>query len=103
MIARTWHGRASPAKADAYARHFTDNVLPELKSLAGHRGAYLLRREVGGTVEFTAVTLWESRDSIKAFSGADISKAHVEPEARAVLSDFDAHADHYEVMVSAVS
>ena len=103
MIARTWRGRASPAKADTYANHFANNVLPELKSLAGHRGAYLLRREIGGTVEFTALTLWESRESIKAFAGADIFRAHVEPEARAVLSDFDAHADHYEVVVSAVS
>ena len=103
MIARTWRGRTSTARADAYVRHFTDNVLPELKSLAGHRGAYLLRSEVDGTTEFTAVTLWESRDSIKAFSGDDISRAHVEPEARAVLSDFDVHADHYDVVVSAVS
>ncbi len=103
MIARTWRGRATTAKADAYARHFTDNVLPELKSLPGHRGTYLLRSEAGGAVEFTAVTLWESRESIRAFAGPDISKAHVEPDARAVLSDFDAHAEHYDVVVSAVS
>lgn len=102
MIARTWRGRATTANAPAYARHFTDNVLPELKSLAGHCGAYLLRTEADGTVEFTAVTFWESRDSIRAFAGADISRAHVEPQARAVLSDFDAHAEHHEVVVSAV-
>ena len=103
MIARTWRGRTSTARADGYALHFTNNVLPELKKLPGHRGAYLLRREAEGNVEFTAVTLWESRDSIRAFAGADISKAHVEPEARAALSDFDLHADHYDVVVSAVS
>ena len=103
MIARIWRGRATTAQADAYAHHFTNNVLPELKNLPGHRGAYLLRSEAGSTVEFTAVTLWESRDSIKAFAGPDISKAHVEPEARAVLSDFDAHAEHYDVVVSAAS
>ena len=103
MIARTWRGRSSTAGAGDYVRHFTDNVLPQLKNLVGHRGAYLLRSEADGEVEFTAVTLWESRDSIKAFAGADISKAHVEPEARAVLSDVDAHADHYDVVVSAVS
>lgn len=103
MIARTWGGRATAANAGAYARHFENNVLPELKRLAGHRGAYLLRRESGGKVEFTAVTFWESRDSIKAFAGDDISKAHVEPEGRAALTDFDAQADHYEVVVSSVS
>jgi heme-degrading monooxygenase HmoA len=102
MIARIWRGRASPAKADAYARHFTHSVLPALKTLAGHRGAYLPRSAANGVVEFSTVTLWESRDSIEAFAGADISKAHVEPEGRAALSDFDAHADHYDVVVSAV-
>jgi heme-degrading monooxygenase HmoA len=102
MIARTWRGRAVAANAKGYERHFADNVLPELKSLPGHRGAYLLRTEANGIVEFTAVTLWESRAAIKAFAGADISRAHVEPQARAVLSDFDAHAEHYEVVVSAV-
>ena len=101
MIARIWRGRAVAANAKGYERHFAEKVVPELKSLAGHRGAYLLRKDADGIVEFTAVTLWESHDAIKAFAGADISKAHVEPQARAMLSDFDAHADHYEVVVSA--
>ncbi len=48
MIARLWRGRAADAaKADAYVRHFTGTVTAELKGLAGHRGAWLLRREVG--------------------------------------------------------
>ena len=43
------------------------------------------------------MTLWDSLDAIKAFAGDDIGTAIVEPEARAVLSDFDSFADHYEV------
>ena len=69
----------------------------ELKGLAGHRGAWLLRREVDGGAEFIALTLWESRQSIEAFTGPDISKSVVEPEARAVLSAFDDFASHYDV------
>jgi heme-degrading monooxygenase HmoA len=103
MIARTWRGRTTPAKAPLYAAHFANKVLPELKRLAGHRGAYLLRNDAHGVVEFTAITLWESRDAIRAFAGKDISRAHVEPEARAALSDFDGHADHYDVVISAGS
>jgi heme-degrading monooxygenase HmoA len=97
MIARTWRARASSDKADAYATHFTNSVVPSLKSLAGHQGAFLLQREVDGRVEFLAMTLWESRASIEAFAGKDISRAHVEPEGRAALSSFDDFADHYEV------
>lgn len=101
MIARLWRGRAADAaKADAYVRHFTGSVAPELKELTGHCGAWLLRREVGGQVEVLAVTLWESRQSIEAFAGADIDKAIVEPEARAVLDGFDDFATHYDVVAS---
>lgn len=100
MIARTWRGRAIAAHAPAYVRHFTANVVPELKRLPGNRGALLLQRPTGGETEFMTVTLWESRDVIRAFAGDDISKAHVEPQARAVLSTFDEHADHYEIAFS---
>ena len=97
MIARLWRGRAATANADAYFRHFTERVVPELKEMAGHQGAWLLRREVEGHTEFVALTLWEARASIAAFTGPDISKSVVEPEARAVLSDFDDFATHYEI------
>ena len=100
MIARTWRGRASTANAPAYVGHFTRNVVPELKRLAGHRGAWLLQRSTGAGMEFLAVTLWESREAIRAFAGEDIARAHVEPQARAVLSGFDESADHYEVAFS---
>ncbi len=97
MIARLWRGRAKIATANAYYRHFTETVVPELKPLAGHRGAWLLRRDTDGETEFLAMTLWESRQSIEAFAGANIDVAIVEPEARAALSDFDDFARHYEV------
>jgi len=97
MIARLWRGAADAAKADAYFRHVTGTVFPALKDLTGHRGAWLLRRELDGRTEFLAVTLWESRTAIEAFAGQDIDKAIVEPEARAVLVEFDEFASHYEV------
>jgi heme-degrading monooxygenase HmoA len=98
MITRLWRGHAeTTAKADTYFRHFTGTGVPELNELDGHRGAWLLRREVDGRTEFLAVTLWESRQAIEAFAGADIDKAIVEPEARAVLAEFDDFARHYEV------
>jgi heme-degrading monooxygenase HmoA len=98
MIARLWSGyAATAANADAYFQHATGTVFPSLKDLAGHRGAWLLRRDVEGRTEFLAVTLWESRQAIEAFAGRDIDKANVEPEARAMLADFDDFARHYEV------
>jgi hypothetical protein len=102
MIARLWRGTASnSADAEAYMRHVTGTVFPSLKDMAGHRGACLLRREVDGGAEFLALTLWQTRHSIEAFTGPDIGKAIVEPHARAVLSSFDDFADHYDVVAQA--
>ncbi len=97
MIVRLWRGLAPASTANAYQRHATQTVFPALGQLAGHRGAWLLRREVEGQTEFLAMTLWDSLDSIKAFAGDDVSAAIVEPEGRAALSTFDDFATHYEV------
>jgi heme-degrading monooxygenase HmoA len=95
MIARLWRGRAKSAKdADTYQRHVTTKVLPELKGIAGHRSAQVLRRGE----EFLVITFWESMDAIRRFAGEDPERAVVEPEARAVLAEFDDLVQHYEVM-----
>src|SRR5207302_8158242 len=98
MIARLWRGQASSSSsADAYARHFSHTVTASLKTMAGHRGAWLLRRDADGQTEFLAMTLWESRQAIEAFTGPDIEKAIVEPEGRAALSSFHDFARQFEV------
>ena len=43
------------------------------------------------------MTLWDSPQSIEAFTGPDIARSIVEPEGQAALSDFDDFATHYEV------
>jgi heme-degrading monooxygenase HmoA len=97
VIARIWRGQATAENARRYRQHATEGVFPSLANLPGHRGAYLLRRKIGDQVEFLAVTLWDTIDSIKGFAGENPETAVVEPEARAVLSDFDDFARHYEV------
>jgi heme-degrading monooxygenase HmoA len=101
MIVRMWCGQAKAANADAYERFVTTKVFAELPAIPGHRGAYLLRRpistESGDEVEFVAVTLWESLAAIRGFAGETIDRAVVEPEARAVLSNFDDFVRHFEL------
>jgi hypothetical protein len=97
MIVRIWRGRSISENADAYRRHATETVFPALAKFPGHAGAYLLTRLIGGEIEFLAVTLWTSLDAIKLFAGSDPNVAIVEPEARAVLSEFDDFVRNYEV------
>ena len=99
MIVRMWRGQAKAENADAYEHFVTTKVFAELPAIAGHRGAYLLRRPIanGKEVEFIAVTLWESLAAIRGFAGDDIERAVVEPDARAVLSSFDDVVRHFEL------
>ena len=69
MIIREWRGRAEPARADDYVRHFRNVVVPELHRVAGFLGAYLSRHTVGDVVEYVVLTRWESMDAIRAFAG----------------------------------
>jgi heme-degrading monooxygenase HmoA len=101
MIARLWRGVASTSvNADAYQRHVTMRVFPSLAAIQGHCGARVLRREHGGRVEFVVMTLWDSMEAVRRFAGDNPEAAVVEPEARAVLSDYDNFVRHYEVYES---
>ena len=103
MIVRTWSAVASAEGAGNYSRYFTGTLLPELRRLPGFEGAYLLRRDLGSdsTVELTTHTFWESPEAIRSFAGDDITVAIVEPEARAMLLDFDRTATHRIVVADA--
>ncbi len=90
-------GRNAAENADAYQSFVTGHVFTALTKLEGHRGAYLLRRAEDNRVEFLAVTLWDTLDSIRAFAGDKIEAAVVEPEARAILSSYDDFVRHYDV------
>ena len=103
MIVRTWWATADAAGAGSYSRYFDGTLVPELRKLPGFNGAYLLRRDLGedGTVELTAHTFWESAQVIRGFAGDDITVSVVEPEAQAMLLDFDRTAEHRSVVVDA--
>ena len=103
MIIREWRGRASADRAAAYPKHFHDNVVPVLRQLDGFVGAQLSRRDVGGGFEFLVLTRWRSMDAVRAFAGAGVERAVVEPDAVAALTDFDAHVRHYDVVEEVMS
>lgn len=100
---RTWSATATRAGAGDYSRYFAGTLLPQLRKQPGFVGAYLLRRDLGedSTVELTTHTFWESPEAIRAFAGDDITLSIVEPEAQAMLLDFDRTAAHRSVAVDA--
>lgn len=104
MIARHWRGWTKSKDADGYEALLTQSVLPGLSKIEGYCGGYVLRREDGeaGESEFVVVNLFESLDSVRRFAGASYDVPVFEPEAKRLLSRYDAVARHYEVRVNTV-
>jgi heme-degrading monooxygenase HmoA len=98
MIARVWHGYTKPEHADAYEAMLKPELLPGISQKKGYKGSYLMRRNLGGEVEFITVMLWESVDLLRAAAGHDDYETAIIPEKRRkYLAHFDAKAAHYEV------
>jgi mannose-6-phosphate isomerase-like protein (cupin superfamily) len=99
VIARRWRGWADgPANADAYAAHFERSVRPQLQDADGFVDATVERFEgADGRVEIVVVTRWDSAEAVRGFAGEDVDVAVVEPEARAVLVDYDERVRHIEL------
>jgi heme-degrading monooxygenase HmoA len=102
MIARAWTAEASGPNVAAYVRHVQDVVLPELASIPGHVGAYLLQRDVGARVEFMVLTLWESMEAVERFAGKTLDRAVIAPAAQALLEKYDTTVRHYQIVQSTI-
>jgi len=100
MIARHWRGWTKPQDADAYEALLRDTVLPHIREVEGHRGAYVLRNDTPDESEFVVINFFESLNAVKRFAGPDYKSAVFEPEARRLLSRIEPQAQHYEVRAS---
>lgn len=102
MIIRIWHGWTRPEQADAYERLLRGEIMPHFfsRNIPGFTAIEMLRRDSGEEVEFVVLMRFDSLDAVKAFAGPDYATAVVPFAARALLSRFDAIAQHYEVVES---
>jgi heme-degrading monooxygenase HmoA len=100
MIARTWHGVTSLAKADEYLRLMRTVAVPDYQAVAGNRGVYVMRRIEGETAHFLLLTLWDSEDAIRQFAGEEIEKAKYYDFDSDYLLELEPTVTHYEVFAS---
>jgi len=102
MIMREWRGRLPRDKVDGYLEYLRVTGLSEYAKTPGHCGTWiLLDRGVdgeAGVAEYTLLTLWESRDVIRAFAGEDIEKAKYYPEDDRYFLEMPEKVRHYEVI-----
>lgn len=59
---------------------------------------YVLRRIRKDRAEFLLISLWDSLEAIRRFSGPEISKAVYYPEDREFLSELEPEVSHFEVL-----
>ena len=97
-ILRMWTAQATEHNAPQYMDHAINKVFPALSKIEGHRGACLLRRIIGSTVEIVVLTLWQSIEAVRKFAGPQPEQAVVEPEAKAVLMSYDDSVQHFEIL-----
>jgi heme-degrading monooxygenase HmoA len=74
-----------------------------LTAIEGFQGAYVLKRDRNGAVEFLVLTLWASEDAIHAFAGPDAELAVIPAAAEQLLAQWDERATHYEVVLASRS
>jgi heme-degrading monooxygenase HmoA len=98
MIARSWRGATRAQDAEAYLEYLHRTGFAEYRRTPGNRGVLGLRRIVDDRAEFLLISLWDSRDAIRAFAGEDIEKAVFYPEDERFLVEREDHVSHYEVV-----
>ena len=100
MIARAWYGKVPAKKAEAYAEFLARVALPDYRATPGNQGVTMLRRIEGNEAHFLLISLWSSRESIRAFAGEEIERARHYPEDRDFLLEFEPNVIHYEVLAA---
>ena len=84
--------------AEAYVNYIANTGMAEYHSTPGNQGAWMLRRDDGDRSEIVTFSLWDSRDSIRAFAGDDIDQAVFYPEDDHFLLERDLTVRHYDVV-----
>lgn len=97
-ILRTWRGFTRAADAEAYVRYLSETGYAALGATPGNRGVLGLLRVSGDRAEHIVMSLWESEEAIRQFSGDDIGRAVFYPEDDDFLIEKDEHCDHFQVV-----
>ena len=99
MIARAWQGTVRSEQAAEYGEYLRKTGVEDLEATEGNRGVFVLRRVEGDHTHFVLISLWRSRNDIRAFAGEDIERARYYPEDADYLLELAPHVTHYEVLV----
>ena len=96
-IMRLWHGRVPIEKADDYERFLIERAVPDYSSVDGLLKLYFTRKDEGKVAHFLLVTIWDSMESIKKFTGDEPELAKYYPEDDEFLLEKEKYVQMYQV------
>lgn len=101
MISRIWHGWTTRGNADQYEALLKEEIFVDIQNrqIRGLKGTQLLRRDLGETVEFITMMVFDSVDTAREFAGQEYEVAVVPAKARALLAHFDERSQPYDMRV----
>ena len=101
MISRIWHGWTTLEKADLYEALLRKEIFVGIQGMdiKGYQGIQLLHRTIEDEEEFITIMRFENIEAVKAFVGENYHIAVVPEKAQQLLSRYDEHSQHYEVIV----
>ena len=98
MITRIWHGKTKTQHADEYRDFVIASGINDYRATKGNKGAQIWQKQEGDVTHIWTVSWWEDYESIKAFAGNDIEKAHYYDEDKKYLLEFEPNVGHYETV-----
>ncbi len=96
MIARVWRGVVRAEHAEEYVRYIRDTGGGEYTRTPGNQGAWTMTRIDGDRAEIIALSFWDSRAAIEAFTGPDIEHQILYPEDERYLLE-PTTTSHYDL------
>ena len=100
MITRIWHGYTNNENGPLYEALLRSEIFEGItgRNSPGFTSIELLKRKTEEGFEFITVMQFKSIDAVKLFAGDNYEEAVVPASARKLLSKFDAHSQHYEMV-----
>jgi heme-degrading monooxygenase HmoA len=96
VIAREWRGIIRAGQVEEYIAYIWATGGGEYGKTPGNSRAWVMSRVDGDRAEIVALSFWDSRAAIEAFTGPDIERSVLYPEDAKYLLE-PSTITHYEI------
>lgn len=86
IYGRIWRGRTKLDDYEAYTRYLYEFGVLKIERMEGCLGVQMFRHRAASEAEFTVISYWPTEDSIRVWSGDDLTRTrHLEKDPEFLL------------------